>query len=149
MATYPTKRLRRLRYNPLVRDLVRETTLSKNDLIYPMFIAFGENIKKEIHSMPGVFQLSIENAIKECKELVSLGIKAIILFGIPEHKDEVGSDAYSPTGIIQTAVRAIKAEVKDLLIITDVCLCEYTSHGHCGLLDGEMVLNDETVSLLS
>ncbi len=149
MATYPTKRLRRLRYNPIVRDLVRETTLSKNDLIYPMFIAFGENIKKEIHSMPGVFQLSIENAVKECKELVTLGLKAIILFGIPEHKDEVGSDAYSPTGIIQTAVRAIKAEVKDLLIITDVCLCEYTSHGHCGLLDGEMVLNDETVSLLA
>ena len=149
MATYPTKRLRRLRYHPIVRDLVRETYLSKNDLIYPMFIAFGENIKKEIHSMPGVYQLSIENAIEECKELVSLGIKAIILFGIPEHKDEVGSDAYSPTGIIQTAVRAIKAEVKDLLIITDVCLCEYTSHGHCGLLDGEMVLNDETVSLLA
>lgn len=149
MATYPTKRLRRLRYNPLVRDLVRETSLSKNDLIYPMFIAFGENIKNEIRSMPGVFQLSIENAIEECKELVSLGIKAVILFGIPEHKDEVGSDAYSNTGIIQTAIRAIKAEVKDLLIITDVCLCEYTSHGHCGLLDGEMVLNDETVSLLA
>lgn len=149
MATYPTKRLRRLRHNPIVRDLVRETSLSKDDLIYPMFIAFGENIKNEVKSMPGVFQLSIENAVEECKELVSLGIKAIILFGIPEHKDEVGSDAYSDTGIIQTAVRAIKKEVKDILIITDVCLCEYTSHGHCGLIKGEEILNDETVSLLA
>jgi porphobilinogen synthase len=149
MAEYPTKRLRRLRYNPLVRDLIRETALSKNDLIYPMFIAHGENIKNEVKSMPGVFQLSIENAVEECRELVELGIKAIILFGIPEHKDEKGSDAYSETGIIQRAIRAIKEEVKDLLIITDVCLCEYTSHGHCGLLDGEEILNDETVSLLA
>ena len=149
MATYPTKRLRRLRYNPIVRDLVRETKLSKNDLIYPMFITHGENIKNEVKSMPGVFQLSIENAIEECKELVNLGIKAIILFGIPEHKDEVGSDAYSETGIIQRAIRAIKAEVKELLIITDVCLCEYTSHGHCGLIRGNEILNDETVSLLA
>ena len=149
MATYPTKRLRRLRYNPIVRDLVRETKLNKNDLIYPMFITHGENIKNEVKSMPGVFQLSIENAIEECKELVNLGIKAIILFGIPEHKDEVGSDAYSETGIIQRAIRAIKAEVKELLIITDVCLCEYTSHGHCGLIRGNEILNDETVSLLA
>ncbi|MCB0742498.1 MAG: porphobilinogen synthase [Ignavibacteriae bacterium] len=148
MATYPTKRLRRLRYNSIVRDLVRETTLTKNDLIYPMFVIHGENIKHEIKSMPGVFQFSIENLIEECKELVQLRIKAIILFGIPEHKDEQGSDAYSESGIIQRAIRAIKAEVKDLLIITDVCLCEYTSHGHCGLLKGEEVLNDETVSLL-
>lgn len=149
MALYPTKRLRRLRYNPVVRDLVRETNLSKDDLIYPMFIAHGENIKNEVKSMPGVFQLSIENAVVECKEIWKLGIKAIILFGIPEHKDEEGSDAYSPDGIIQLAVRAIKAEVDDLLVITDVCLCEYTSHGHCGLLDGEEILNDETVSLLA
>ncbi|MCP5064087.1 MAG: porphobilinogen synthase [Ignavibacteriae bacterium] len=149
MATYPTKRLRRLRHNPIVRDLVRETSLSKDDLIYPMFIAFGKNIRNEVKSMPGVFQLSIENAVEECKELVSLGIKGIILFGIPEHKDEQGSDAYSDTGIIQTAVRAIKAEVKNLLVITDVCLCEYTSHGHCGLIQGEEILNDETVSLLA
>ncbi|PID56148.1 MAG: porphobilinogen synthase [Ignavibacteriae bacterium] len=149
MATFPTKRLRRLRYNPLVRDLVRETTLSKNDLIYPMFITHGTNIKNEVKSMPGVFQFSIENAVRECKELVNLGIKAIILFGIPEHKDEQGSDAYSENGIIQRAIRAIKTEVKDLLIITDVCLCEYTSHGHCGLLAGEEILNDETVSLLA
>ncbi|MCB9209207.1 MAG: porphobilinogen synthase [Ignavibacteriales bacterium] len=149
MATYPTKRLRRLRYNPIVRDLVRETILTKDDLIYPMFVIHGENIKNEIKSMPGVFQFSIENLVAECKELVQLGIKAIILFGIPEHKDEQGSDAYSEHGIIQRAIRAIKSEVKDLLVITDVCLCEYTSHGHCGLLKGDEVLNDETVSLLA
>lgn len=149
MAMYPTKRLRRLRYNPLVRDLVRETNLTKDDLIYPMFVIHGENIKNEISSMPGVFQFSIENLVEECKELVKLGIKAVILFGIPEHKDEQGSDAYSESGIIQRAIRAIKAEVKDLLVITDVCLCEYTSHGHCGLLRGEEILNDETVSLLA
>lgn len=149
MAMYPTKRLRRLRYNPLVRDLVRETDLTKDDLIYPMFVIHGENIKNEISSMPGVFQFSIENLVEECKELVTLGIKAIILFGIPEHKDEQGSDAYSESGIIQRAIRAIKAEVKDLIVVTDVCLCEYTSHGHCGLLRGEEILNDETVSLLA
>ncbi len=149
MATYPTKRLRRLRYNPIVRDLIRETTLSKDDLIYPMFVIHGKNIKNEIKSMPGVFQFSIENLVEECKELVQLGLKAIILFGIPEHKDEQGSDAYSDNGIIQRAIRAIKLEVKDLLVITDVCLCEYTSHGHCGLLKGDEVLNDETVSLLA
>ncbi|MFZ1289951.1 MAG: porphobilinogen synthase [Melioribacteraceae bacterium] len=148
MANYPEKRLRRLRYNPIVRDLVRETILTKNDLIYPLFVAPGENFRKEISSMPNVYQLSIDNIVKECKELVSLGIKAIILFGIPEHKDEVGSDAYSENGIIQKAIRAIKSKVKNLLIITDVCLCEYTSHGHCGILKGEEILNDETVSLL-
>lgn len=149
MANYPTKRLRRLRYNPKVRDLIRETELTKNDLIYPMFVVPGENVKNEIRSMPGVFQLSIDLAVKECKEVEEMGIPAVILFGIPEHKDEVGSDAYSESGIIQRAIRAIKQEVKELLIITDVCLCEYTSHGHCGVLDGENILNDETVSLLA
>lgn len=149
MAMYPTQRLRRLRYNPLVRDLVRETELSINDLIYPLFVRPGENEKREIKSMPGVYQLSIDNLVKECKEVRDLGIPAVILFGIPKHKDEKGSEAYDPHGIIQRAIRAIKSEVKDLLVITDVCLCEYTSHGHCGLLDGENILNDETVSLLA
>ncbi|MFC2135717.1 porphobilinogen synthase [Bacteroidota bacterium] len=149
MAQYPLKRLRRLRYNPIVRDMVRETQLSKNDLIYPLFVAPGEKVKNEVKSMPGVYQLSIDLLIEECKELVQLGIPAIILFGIPEHKDEVGSEAYAADGIIQRAVRAIKSEEKDLLVITDVCLCEYTSHGHCGVLDGENILNDETVSLLA
>ncbi len=149
MATYPTKRLRRLRYNPLVRDMVRETELSKNDLIYPLFVLPGEKIKNKIKSMPGVYQMSIDVLVEECKEVRDLGIPAIILFGIPEHKDEKGSEAYDPNGIIQRAVRAIKENVKELLVITDVCLCEYTSHGHCGLLNGEEVLNDETVSLLA
>lgn len=149
MSQYPVIRHRRLRYNPLVRDLVRETELTKNDLIYPLFVVPGEKIKKEIKSMPGVFNLSIDELIKECKEVRNLGIPAVILFGIPEHKDEVGSEAYAENGIIQRAVRALKAEVKDLLIITDVCMCEYTSHGHCGVLNGEEILNDETVSLLA
>lgn len=149
MAQYPVIRHRRLRYNPLVRDLVRETVLTKNDLIYPLFVVPGEKIKKEIKSMPGVFNLSIDELVKEGKEVRDLGIPAVILFGIPEHKDEVGSEAYAENGIIQRAVRALKAEVKDLLIITDVCMCEYTSHGHCGVLNGEEILNDETVSLLA
>ncbi len=149
MANYPAKRLRRLRFNPTVRDLVRETYLSKNDLIYPLFAVPGEKIKKEIKSMPGVFQMSIDVLVEECKEVESMGIPAVILFGIPEHKDEVGSGAYDENGIIQRAVRAIKANTKKLLVITDVCLCEYTSHGHCGVLEGENILNDETVSLLA
>ncbi len=149
MANFPIKRLRRLRYNPLVRDMIRETELSKNDFIYPLFVVPGENIKKEIKSMPAVYQFSIDNLVKECKEVSSLGIPAIILFGIPKHKDEKGSEAYDPEGIIQRAVRAIKSEIKNLLVITDVCMCEYTSHGHCGLLKGEEVLNDETIELLA
>ncbi len=149
MADYPTKRLRRLRYNPLVRDIIRETHLSKDDLIYPLFVVPGENVKKDVRSMPDVFQMSIDVIVEECKTVESLGIPAVILFGIPEHKDEVGSGAYDRNGIIQQAVRAIKASTKKLLVITDVCLCEYTSHGHCGILNGEMILNDETVSLLA
>jgi len=149
MSQYPTIRHRRLRYNPLVRDLVRETVLTKNDLIYPLFVVPGTKIKNPVKSMPGVFQLSIDELVKECKEVRDLGIPAVILFGIPDHKDEVGSGAYDANGIIQQTVRAIKAEVKDLLVITDVCMCEYTSHGHCGLLNGEEILNDETISLLA
>ena len=149
MSQYPTIRHRRLRYNPLVRDMVRETVLTKSDLIYPMFVVPGNKIKNPIKSMPGVFQFSIDLLVEECKEVRDLGIPAIILFGIPEHKDEVGSEAYDPNGIIQRAVRAIKGNVDNLLVITDVCMCEYTSHGHCGLLNGEEVLNDETVSLLA
>jgi porphobilinogen synthase len=132
-----------------VRDLVRETVLTKNDLIYPLFVVPGTKIKNPVKSMPGVFQLSIDELVKECKKVHDLGIPAVILFGIPDHKDEVGSGAYDANGIIQQSVRAIKAEVKDLLVITDVCMCEYTSHGHCGVLNGEEILNDETISLLA
>ncbi|HRI46843.1 MAG TPA: porphobilinogen synthase [Ignavibacteriaceae bacterium] len=149
MAVYPQKRLRRLRHNPLIREMVGETVLTVNDFIYPLFAVHGKNIKNPIKSMPGVYQLSVDLLVKECKEVASLGIPAVILFGIPEHKDEVGSEAYASNGIIQQAVRAIKSEVKNLVVITDVCLCEYTSHGHCGMLNGEEILNDETVSLLA
>ncbi|TSA25568.1 MAG: porphobilinogen synthase [Ignavibacteriales bacterium] len=149
MATFPTKRLRRLRYNPTVRDLICETVLTKNDLIYPLFVVPGKKIKNEVRSMPGVFQMSVDIIAEECNEVERLGIPAVIPFGIPDHKDEVGSGAYDPNGIIQQAVRAIKKETKKLLVITDVCLCEYTSHGHCGVLNGEKILNDETVELLA
>jgi len=149
MSSFPTKRLRRLRYNSIVRDMIRETVLTKNDLIYPLFVVPGTKVKHEVRSMPGVYQMSIDVLVEECKELVQLGIPAIILFGIPDHKDEVGSGAYDPNGIIQQAVRAIKKEVKNILVITDVCMCEYTSHGHCGVLDGERILNDQTIKLLA
>jgi porphobilinogen synthase len=133
--------------NPLMRNMVAETTLSKNDLIYPLFVIYGEKVKNPVKSMPGVFQMSIDVLVEECKQVAELGIPAVILFGIPEHKDEVGSDAYSENGIIQRAVRAIKKEVKDLIVITDVCLCEYTSHGHCGILVGEVIDNDRSIEL--
>ena len=148
MDDYPTVRLRRLRHNPIVRDIIRETHLRKADLIYPLFVAPGSGVKNEVKSMPGVYQMSIDILVEECKGLVELGIPAIILFGIPEYKDEVGSEAYDDNGIIQRAVRSIKKEIKNLLVITDVCLCEYTSHGHCGLLNDGEILNDETVELL-
>jgi len=148
MANYPIKRLRRLRYNSTLRNMVRETVLTSNDLIYPLFVVPGQKVKKEVRSMPGVFQMSVDVVAEECKEIENLGIPAVILFGIPEHKDEIGSGAYDPNGIIQQALRAIKKSTSKLLVITDVCLCEYTSHGHCGVLSGERILNDESVELL-
>jgi len=129
--------------------MVRETKLSVDDLIYPMFAAAGKRIRKEIPSMPGIFQLSVENLVREVKEVKALGIPAILLFGIPAKKDPVGSDACSDSGIIQTAVRAIKDAVPDLWVITDVCFCEYTDHGHCGILSGHDVDNDATLEILA
>lgn len=149
MANFPIQRLRRLRYNPLVREMIAETSLSAKDFIMPLFVVPGNNIKNEIKSMPGNYHLSVDNLVKECKEIEGLGIPAVILFGIPSHKDETGSEAYDDNGIIQQAVRAIKKECKNLLVITDVCMCEYTSHGHCGVLNGEEILNDETNLLLA
>lgn len=143
------KRFRRLRYNPIIRDMVRETVLTKDDLIYPLFVVPGSNVKNPVKSMPGVFQFSVEKLVEECKEVRDLGIPAVILFGIPEHKDELGSEAYASDGIVQKAIWALKKEINDLLVITDVCLCEYTSHGHCGILAGEEILNDETISVLA
>jgi len=143
------KRFRRLRSNPILRDMMRETILTPKDFILPLFVVPGENIKNPVGSMPGVFQMSIDNIVAECSEAASLGLPAVLLFGIPEHKDAVGSEAYDPNGIIPKAVREIKKNVSYLAIITDVCLCEYTSHGHCGLLCGEEILNDETLELLA
>lgn len=146
---FPISRLRRLRRSAALRDMFRETWLSVADFIYPLFIVEGENIKKEISSMPGQFQLSIDNVLHECEELRSLGIKSVLLFGIPIEKDEVGSQAYAQDGIIQRAIRAVKQTFPDMLVITDVCLCEYTSHGHCGIVRDGRIENDETLLLLA
>ncbi len=146
---FPSYRPRRLRRNENIRRMVRETHLRVDDLIYPMFSAFGENIKKEISSMPGIYQQSIENIVIEAQEVFDLGIPAVVLFGIPETKDAVGSDAYCETGIIQETVRAIKKTVPKLTAITDVCMCEYTDHGHCGLIKDGDVDNDSTLELLA
>ena len=149
MAAINFTRFRRLRNNPIIREMMRETELRTTDLIYPLFACPGENVKNPVNSMPGVFQLSIDKLVEECKEAADLGIPAVILFGIPEKKDEAGSEAYDENGIIQRAVRAIKKEVENLLVITDVCMCEYTSHGHCGIVSGNDIYNDETLVLLA
>ena len=141
-------RLRRTRLNPLLRDLVRETRLDLDNFIYPLFVVEGQGVRNEIASMPGVFQLSIDEILKECCELKSLGIKSILLFGIPSLKDSVGSDALNDDGIIARTLRAIKAEFgSSLLVITDLCFCEYTDHGHCGVLDECSVNNDATLEI--
>ena len=141
-------RLRRTRLNPLLRDLVRETRLDLDNFIYPLFVVEGQGVRKEITSIPGVFQLSIDEILKECYELKSLGIKSILLFGIPSLKDSVGSDALSDDGIIARTLRAIKAEFgSSLLVITDLCFCEYTDHGHCGILAESSVNNDATLEI--
>ena len=143
------KRFRRLRINPAIREMVRETSVSASDFIYPLFIVEGKSIKKEISSMPGVFQMSLDEILKECEIVRNLGIKAVILFGIPSLKDSVGSDALSDDGIIATALRAIKDKFPDLVLITDLCFCEYTDHGHCGILDHvhQTVDNDATLEI--
>jgi len=146
---YPSYRMRRLRRTPAIRDLVRETRLQLDDLVYPLFVVAGENVKNPVSSMPGVFQLSIANLLPEVRELVRLGIKAVLLFGIPAHKDPAATGAYDPEGIIQLAVRALKDEFPELVVITDVCLCEYTDHGHCGVVQEGEVLNDVTLELLA
>ncbi len=143
------RRFRRTRMNPQLREMVRETELSVKDFVYPLFILPGTKQRIEVRSMPGVFQFSIDEAIKECELVASLGIPAVILFGIPSHKDEYASDAYNENGIIQQAVKAIKKEIPELIVITDVCLCEYTSHGHCGLVRNNEILNDESIELLA
>ncbi len=144
------KRFRRLRLNNKLRELVTETVLTKNDFIYPLFVKSGEGIKKEISSMPGVYQMSVDEILKECEELKKLGIYSIILFGIPEIKDSIGSDALSEHGVIATALKEIKKSHPDMFVVTDLCFCEYTDHGHCGILDmkHKTVDNDATLEIL-
>lgn len=148
MSFFPIYRPRRIRANENIRRLVRETQLSVDDLIYPMFVIHGQDTAIEITSMPGCFQYSIDRLVIAAKELNELGIPGTILFGIPESKDSIGSEAYHDNGVIQQAVRAIKDAVPDLLVITDVCLCEYTDHGHCGIIESGDVKNDATLKLL-
>jgi porphobilinogen synthase len=149
MSTFPTVRMRRTRQNEKLRGLVRETHLNVEQLIYPLFIAEGLKEPNEVASMPGIMQWPLEQLGREVERVASLGIPAVLLFGLPEQKDEVGSEAYNPQGIIQQAIRRIKATTPDMLVITDVCLCEYTSHGHCGVIKNGSVQNDESLTLLA
>ncbi|MDI6604345.1 MAG: porphobilinogen synthase [Thermoanaerobacteraceae bacterium] len=142
------KRPRRLRINKTIREMVSETTIEIKNLIYPLFVVPGNSIKEEIDSMPGVYHFSIDNLINEVREVDALGIPAVLLFGIPSHKDELASEAYADDGIIQRAVREIKKAVPQIIVVTDVCMCEYTSHGHCGIIKNNYVVNDETIDYL-
>jgi porphobilinogen synthase len=145
---FPTQRLRRLRQHEGMRRMVRETRLSAADLIYPMFVMEGKDQRREIASMPGQFRLSIDLLVKEAGEVARLGIPAIMLFGIPDHKDERGTSGYDPNGIVQRAITTVKDHVPGLLVITDVCIDEYTTHGHCGIIKDGRILNDETLDCL-
>ena len=146
---FPKYRPRRLRRDEIVRRMVRETSLSANDFMYPLFVVSGSTVRQPVASMPGVFQLSIDELVEEATEVRDLGIPSILLFGIPEAKDEIGSGAYAQDGIVQQAVRELKDKVSDLLVVTDVCMCEYTSHGHCGVIKDGDVDNDATLDLLA
>jgi porphobilinogen synthase len=144
-----SRRMRRLRRSETIRGMVRETSLSTNDFIYPMFVVTGQDVREEISSMPGQYHLSVDQMAREAAELRELGVPAVLLFGLPGSKDAVGSSGYDPNGVVQNAIRALKDADPDLLVITDVCLCEYTDHGHCGVLDDNgNVLNDPSVELL-
>ena len=146
---FPIHRYRRLRQSKGLLRMVRETSLSTDDLIEPFFVCEGSDVRQEIYSMPGVYRLSIENLVSEVKAGYTLGIPAVILFGIPSKKDDLGSEAYNPDGIIQRAIREIKSATPEVVVITDVCIDEYTNHGHCGVVEGDKVLNDPTLELLS
>ncbi len=143
------RRHRRLRSSATMRSMVKETYLHKEDLIYPIFVMEGENIKNPVNSMPGVYQFSLDRLDEEVDEVVELGIPAIILFGIPAEKDEVGTGAFHDHGIVQEATRQIKARHPELLVIADTCLCEFTDHGHCGVVEGEKILNDPSLRCFS
>ncbi len=143
------RRPRRLRRTPGIRDLVRETRLSPENFVYPLFVVTGEGQRREVPSMPGVFQLSVDEIVKEAAAANKEGVSGVLLFGLPDTKDAAGSGAADPEGPVQTAVRALKRDVPGLVVVTDVCLCEYTSHGHCGILDGDEIVNDTTVEELA
>lgn len=147
--SFPVTRLRRLRQNPILRKMVTETTISREDLIMPLFVCPGSNVKNPISSMPGNYQMSVDHIVEECKLLVDKGIKAILLFGIPEHKDDTGMVATNDEAIVQRAIKAIKKEIKDIYLIADVCNCEYTVHGHCGTIVNNDVDNDQTIETLA
>ena len=147
--SYPFERPRRLRRTERLRAMVRETTLSPANLIYPLFVAPGEGLRREIPSLPGCFHLSVDEAGREAEEVERLGIAGVILFGLPSAKDPVGSEGYADDGVVQEAVRAIRSACRELLVVTDVCLCEYTSHGHCGVVENAEVQNDPTLALLT
>jgi porphobilinogen synthase len=147
--TFPAHRPRRLRSNEAIRGLVRETHPSTAGLVYPMFVCPGSGVRAEVKSMPGVAQQSVDKLVEEVREVADVGIPAVILFGLPETKDEKGTEAYISSGVVQRAIEAIRAARPKLLVITDVCLCEYTSHGHCGVIEGQEVANDPTLKLLA
>jgi porphobilinogen synthase len=149
MAEYPQYRPRRLRRTDMLRRLVRETTVQVDDLVLPLFVVPGTGVRREVSSMPGVFQTSVDAMLDDARDAAGLGIPAVLLFGIPDAKDESGSRGHADDGVVQEAVRALKRELPELLVITDVCLCEYTSHGHCGVLRGDTVDNDATLDLLA
>src|SRR5215510_4281658 len=146
---FPTHRLRRLRSSQRLRNLVRETRLSPEMMIYPIFVCPGDKVRNEVPSMPGQYNLSVDNAVQVARDAEKAGIAGVLLFGIPPEKDELGSNAYDDNGIVQQALRAIRENVRDLLLVTDICLCEYTSHGHCGVIKHGDVLNDPTLRLLA
>ncbi len=147
--TFPIERPRRLRRTEAIRSMVRETRLTTHGLIYPMFVVPGTGVRTEISSMPGVYHQSVDRFVEECREVEALGIPAVILFGIPEHKDERGSESAAPAGVVQRAIEAVRRAKLHLAVITDVCLCEYTSHGHCGVIEKGEVRNDATLELLA
>ncbi len=147
--TFPVHRPRRLRRNEALRGFVRETRLSASGMVYPMFACPGTNVRKEVSSMPGIYQQSVDQIVEECREVAELGIPAVILFGLPEHKDELGTEAADARGAVQRSIEAIRKAKLNLLVIADVCLCEYTSHGHCGVMKDGEVLNDPSLVLLA
>ena len=147
--SFPIQRPRRLRRSEAIRNFVRETRVTVQGLVYPMFVCPGSTVRTEVRSMPGIYQQSADQLVEECREVESLGIPAVILFGLPEQKDERGSDAVSAQGVVQRAIEAIRRANLNLLVITDVCLCEYTSHGHCGVVKDGVVLNDPTLEILA